>query len=181
MLSIYCGIDWSEQHHDIALVDENGLVVVRNRIAESVAGFGVLTALLREHAGTDALAVPIAIETDRGLLVAALRASGYRVYVINPKAVDRYRDRYRSSRAKSDARDAQLLADIVRTDAVHHRVLGQESSISQSVAVLARAHQDAVWTQSREVNRLRSVLREFFPAALTAFPDLRTRSALGPG
>ncbi len=135
MLSIYCGIDWSEQHHDIALVDENGHVVTRNRIAESVAGFGVLTALLREHAGIDAPNVPIAIETDRGLLVAALRASGYRIYVINPKAVDRYRDRYRSSRAKSDARDAQLLADIVRTDAVPHYNLCRAAGTQHETAM----------------------------------------------
>ncbi len=87
VLSIYCGIDRSEQHHDIALVDDNGHVVACNRIAESTAGFGVLTALLREHAGTDALNVPVSIETDRGLLVAALRASGNRAYVINPNAV----------------------------------------------------------------------------------------------
>lgn len=117
-------------------------------------------------------------EGDRGLLVAALRAAGHRLWGINPKAVDRYRDRHASSRAKSDSADALVLANILRTDRHAHHPLPADSDLARGIAVLARAHQDTVWRRCAEANRLRNLLREYFPAALVAFPDLTTRTAL---
>jgi transposase len=120
--------------------------------------------------------VDIALETDRGLLVAALRATGHRVFAINPKAVDRYRDRYGTSGAKSDPGDALVLANVLRTDRHAHRPLPADSDDVEAIGVLARAHHDAVRRRVAEANRLRNLLREFF--ALAAFPDLTTRTAL---
>jgi transposase len=177
-LEIFCGIDWAERHHDVAVVDSTGRLLGRRRIGDDLAGFSDLTALLVEHAGSDAAAVPVAMETDRGLLVAALRAAGHPVYAVNPKAVDRYRDRHAVSGAKSDPADALVLAHLLRTDRQAHRPLPADTERVQVVRVLARAHQDAVWARSQDANRLRSLLREFFPAALTAFGDLTTRTAL---
>jgi transposase len=176
-LEIFCGIDWSERHHDVALVDEVGTLLARRRISDDLAGFTALSALLAEHTGQPA-GVDVAIETDRGLLVAALRAAGHRIYPVNPKAVDRYRDRHAVSGAKSDPGDALVLAHLLRTDQHAHRPLPADSELGQAVSVLARAHQDAVWARQQDTNRLRSLLREFFPAALTAFPDLTTKTAL---
>jgi transposase len=177
-VTVFCGIDWAERHHDVALVDDTGRVLVATRISDDLAGFTRLCGLLAEHTGEEFTPVDVALETDRGLLVAALRAAGHRVFAINPKAVDRYRDRYAVSGAKSDPRDALVLAHLLRTDADRHRSLPADSQQAEAIGVLARAHQDAVWTRVRDVNRLRSLLREFFPAALTAFPDLSTRTAL---
>jgi len=178
-MAIFCGIDWSERHHDVALVDGEGRVLARRRISDDAAGLTVLAGLLAEHAGGPGCApVDIALETDRGLLVAALRAAGHRVYAINPMAVDRYRDRHRSSRAKSDPADALVLADLLRTDRDRHRPLPDDSEHVAAIAVLARAHHDAVATSVHESARLRSLLREFFPAALEAFPTLHTRTAV---
>jgi transposase len=180
-LEIFCGIDWAERHHDIAVVDQTGRLLGRRRISDDLAGFSDLTALLVEHAGEQGeqvTGVPVAIETDRGLLVAALRAVGHPVYAINPKAVDRYRDRHAVSGAKSDPADALVLAHLLRTDRHAHRPLPADTEQAQVVRVLARAHQDAIWARRQDANRLRSLLREFFPAALTAFPDLTTRTAL---
>jgi transposase len=177
-LEIYCGIDWSESHHDVAVVDQAGVLLGRRRISDDLAGFTDLTVLLAEHAGEGFTAVDVAIETDRGLLVAALRAAGHRIYPINPKAVDRYRDRHSVSGAKSDPGDALVLAHLLRTDRDQHRVLAADSELGQAVGVLARAHQDLVWARQQDTNRLRSLLREYFPAALTAFPDLTTKTAL---
>jgi transposase len=177
-VTVFCGIDWAERHHDVALVDQTGRVLAATRIGDDLAGFTRLCGLLAEHTGGEFTAVDVALETDRGLLVAALKAAGHRVYAINPKAVDRYRDRYAVSGAKSDPRDALVLAHLLRTDAERHRPLPADSEQATAIGVLARAHQDAVWTRTRDVNRLRSLLREFFPAALTAFPDLSTRTAL---
>jgi transposase len=107
---MYCGIDWSERHHDIATVNGDGELVAKRRIAATVDGFDQLVAMLVE-AGDDADApIPVAIETPRRLLVAALRATGRPVYAINPLAAARYRERHAMSGRKSDHADALLLA-----------------------------------------------------------------------
>ena len=98
MEKVYCGIDWAENHHDIALVDAEGTLIAKCRIADSAAGFAELTAMLAEAGDSEDVPIPVAIETSRGLLVAALRATGRLVYPINPMAVARYRERYSVSR-----------------------------------------------------------------------------------
>jgi hypothetical protein len=123
--------------------------------------------------------VIVGIEIDRGLLVEALLAANYQVYAINPMAASRYRDRHATSRAKSDPGDAKVLADLVRTDRHNHRQVAGDSALAAAVKVLARAHQDLIWSRQRQVNHLRNQLREFHPAALAAFgPDLAHPDAL---
>ena len=121
----------------------------------------------------------IGIETDRGLWVEALAAAGYQVYAINPMAVAHYRDRHHVSGAKSDASDAKLLADLVRTDRHNHRPIAGDSAEAEAIKVLARAHQNLIWTRTQHTNRLRSALREYYPATLMAFEDLAHGDALG--
>ncbi|MDX3698134.1 IS110 family transposase [Streptomyces europaeiscabiei] len=169
MTRVFCGIDWAEGHHDIALVDQDGDQLAKLRISDDYPGLCALLELLARHGDSPDSPVPVAIETPRGLLVAALRATGRKVYAINPLAAARYRDRGSVSRAKSDAADARILANILRTDIKTHRPLPTDSELGQAVAVLARAHQDAIWDKGQLVNRLRSHLREYFPAALLAF------------
>jgi len=111
----------------------------------------------------------VGIETDRGLLVRAPLAAGYQVYAVNPLAVSRCRDRHATSRAKSDAGDAKLLADLVRTDRHNHRPIAGDSELAGAIQVLARAHQNLVLSRQRQVNQLRKTLREFYPGALEAF------------
>lgn len=179
MGEIFCGIDWAERHHDVALVDDHGRLLAKRRISDDLSGFSELSGLLAEHSSSQAfLPIDIAIETDRGLLVAALRAAGHRVFGINPKAVSRYRDRRAVSGAKSDPGDALVLADLLRTDRHAHRPLPADTVELAALRVLARAHQDAVWQRQQTANRLRSLLREYFPAALQAFSDLTSRTAL---
>jgi transposase len=122
--------------------------------------------------------VVVGIETDRGLWVQALSAAGYQVYAVNPLAVARYRDRHQVSGAKSDAGDAKLLADLVRTDRHNHRPLSGDSAQAEAVKVLARGHQNLIWARTRHTNALRSALREYYPAALQAFDNLADRDAL---
>ena len=120
----------------------------------------------------------IGIETARGLWVQALGATGYQVFAVNPLAVARYRDRHQVSGAKSDAGDAKLLADLVRTDRHNHRPLAGDSPDVEAIKVLARAHQNLIWARTRHTNALRSALREYYPVALEAFDDLAERDAL---
>lgn len=176
---IFLGDDWSEDHHDVAVMDETGKVLARRRLPEGVAGVGQLHELVAQHVD-DPAQVAVGIETDRGLWVMSLVAAGYQVYALNPLSVARYRERHSTSGAKSDAADAQVLADLVRTDRHHHRTIAGDSPEAGAVKVLARAHQRAIWDRQRQVNRLRSALREFFPAALDAFgTDLAHHDAVG--
>ncbi|MFE9811450.1 IS110 family transposase [Streptomyces sp. NPDC005548] len=166
---VFCGVDWAEDHHDIALVDAGGKQLAKLRISDDAVGFAQLTTLLAEHGDSEDVPIPVAIETSRGLLVACLRATGRPVFAINPLAVARYRDRHSVARKKSDAIDAAALANILRTDMAAHRPLPADSELVQAIAVLARAQQDAVWARGQAQNRLRSQLREFYPAILEAF------------
>src|SRR5271165_4684577 len=175
---IFVGDDWAEEHHDVFLMDEAGRRLGSRRLPEGLAGIGQLHELIAGHA-EESDQVVIGIETDRGLWVGALVAAGYQVYAINPLAVARYRDRHHVSGAKSDASDAKLLADLVRTDRHNHRPVAGDSADAEAIKVLARAHQSLIWTRTRHTNVLRNALREYYPAALVAFDDLAHGDALG--
>ncbi|WP_405970371.1 IS110 family transposase [Streptomyces sp. NBC_00988] len=165
---IYCGIDWAEKTHDVALVDDTGRLVAKRHITDDTSGYKILLDLLAEHGDSEANPIPVAIETPRGLLVAVLRTGTRKIFAINPMAAARYRDRHAVSRKKSDPGDALVLANILRTDMHAHRPLPDDSDLARAIAVLARAQQDATWNRQQIANQLRSLLREFYPAALDA-------------
>jgi len=178
---LFVGDDWAEAHHDVELQDDAGRVLVRRRLPEGVAGLAQLHALIADHLRDDdePSSVLVGIETDRGAWVQALIATGYLVYPINPMQVARYRQRHATSGAKSDPGDAHVLAEIVRTDRAHHRPAAGDSEQAEAVKTVARAHQTMIWTRQRQANQLRSMLREYYPAALVAFgDDLAGRDAL---
>ncbi len=178
---LFLGDDWAEAHHDIELQDGLGRVLVRRRLPEGVAGLAQLHALIADHLddADEPESVIVGIETDRGGWVQALVATGYVVYAINPIQAARYRERHTSSGAKSDPGDAHVLAEIVRTDRNHHRPVAGDSELAEVVKTLARTHQTMIWTRQRQTNQLRSMLREFYPAALEAFgQDLAGRDSL---
>ena len=154
----FLGIDWGEANHDLCLLDQDGAVLAARRIGDGLAGVGELHALVAAHA-QDSTQVAVGIETDRGLLVGALLAAGYQVYAVNPQVVGCYRGHHGSSRAKSDRGDAKVLADLVRTDRHNHRPVAGDSPQVEAVKVLARAHQNLIWSRRRHVNALRSALR----------------------
>jgi transposase len=174
---LFVGDDWAEDHHDVYLMNDTGDRLASRRLPEGLAGIRQLHELIAEHA-QDPFEVVVGIETDRGLWVDALTASGYQVFAINPLAAARYRDRHHLSGAKSDPSDAKLLADLVRTDRHNHRRVAGDSDQAEAIKVLARAHQSLIWARTRHTNALRSALREYYPAALEAFADLAGRDAL---
>ncbi len=171
---IYCGIDWAERTHDVALVDDSGQLLAKRHITDDAAGYKILLDLLAEYGDTVENPVPVAIETSRGLLVAVLRTGKRKVFAINPLAAARYRDRHSVSRKKSDPGDALVLANILRPDMHAHRPLPEDSDLGCAIAVLARAQQDSLWNRQQLANQLRSLLREYYPAALAAFEPWRT-------
>jgi transposase len=177
---LFVGDDWAEDHHDVEVQDESGRRLGRARLAEGVAGIARFHELVGEHLAEDAgpEQVTVGIETGRGPWVQALLAAGYLVYAVNPRQAARYRERHGTSGAKSDAGDAHALADMVRTDAHQLRAVAGDSEQAQAVKLVARAHQTLVWERARQVLRLRSTLREYFPAALEAFGDLAAPDTL---
>ena len=184
---LFVGGDWAEDHHDVELVDATGRRLARARLREGLEGLSRLHALIAERLSQDSADLPaeeaarrvvIGIETDRGPWVQALIAAGYVVFAINPLQVARYRQRHSTSGAKSDAGDAHVLAEIVRLDREHHRPVAGDSPDAEGVKLLARTHQSMIWDRTRQVLRLRSALREFFPAALAAFDDLSAADTL---
>jgi len=179
-MRLFVGDDWAEDHHDVELMDAAARVVGRKRLPEGVAGMARLHALIGEQLGDDGedCEVVIGIETDRGPWVAALVAAGYVVFGVNPLQASRYRERLGVSGAKSDRGDAHMLADMVRTDSRQLRAVAGDSADAAAVKVVARAHKTLIWERTRQVQRLRHQLREYYAAALAAFDDLDAPDAL---
>ncbi len=171
---LFVGDDWAEDHHDVEIQDETGRKLAARRLPEGAAGIARLHELIAAHLEQDGDPgqVAIAIETDRGLWVQALTAAGYQVYGLNPKQVARFKERYNLSGAKSDAADAHALADMVRAERHQLRAVAADTPDAQAIKVVARAHQTLIWERTRHTLRLRSALREFFPAALVAYAGL---------
>jgi transposase len=142
-LRLFAGDDWAEDHHDVELMDAGGRRLAKARLPEGVAGIARLHAMVGGLLGEDAEEedagqVAIGIETDRGPWVAALIAAGYTVYAINPLQAARYRERHGVSGAKSDAGDAHVLADMVRTDSHQLRPVAGDSELAAAVKVVTR-------------------------------------------
>lgn len=184
---LFVADDWAEGHHDVEIVDENGKMLARKRLPEGLEGVTRLHSLIAAQMPDDwvdrdpaeaAGLVKVGIETDRGSWVGSLVAAGYDVFAVNPLSVARYRERHSTSGAKSDAADAHLLAEMVRLDRAHHRPVAQDTALGEAIKLTARTHQSLIWDRSRHVARLRSTLREYFPAALLAFEDLDAPDAL---
>ncbi|ORT46819.1 IS110 family transposase [Frankia sp. KB5] len=177
---LFVGDDWAQDHHDVEVQDETGRRLAKGRLPEGVAGIARLHALIGRHLAEDAgpEQVVVGIETDRGPWVRVLVAAGYQVIAVNPLQAARYRERYSTSGAKSDAGDAHSLADMVRTDRHQLRPVAGDSDTAEAVKIVARTHQNLIWDRTRQTQRLRSALLEFFPAALAAFDDLDTPDAL---
>jgi transposase len=175
---LFVGVDWAEAHNDVLVMDAAGAVLARRRCRVGVEGLAELHGLIGDHADQPDEVI-VGIEIDSGLLVSSLVGAGYAVYAINPLAASRYRDRHATSGAKSDAGDAKLLADLVRTDRHNHRPVAGDSDEAGAIQALARAHQALIWTRQRQVNALRSGLRDYYPGALSVFgTDLDSPDAL---
>ena len=181
---LFIGDDWAEDHHDVEVMDASGRRLAKARLPEGMAGMTRLHAMIGQALGDDIDAedgvawVKIGIETDRGPWVQALVAAGYTVYAVNPLQASRYRERLAVSGAKSDAADAHMLADMVRTDSHQLRPMAGDSADAEAVKVVTRMHKTLIWERTRAGQRLRHALREYFPAALAAFEDLHAGDTL---
>jgi transposase len=180
-LRLFVGDDWAEDHHDVELMEGSGRRLAKARLPEGVAGMARLHTMIGNQIGErpdEDVEVVIGIETDRGPWVAALVAAGYTVMAVNPLQASDFRRRLGVSGAKSDAGDAHVLADMVRTHSHELRPVAGDTSRAEAIKVVARTHKTLIWERTRHTQRLRHALRDYFPAALVAFDDLAAADTL---
>ncbi len=164
------GIDWADTAHVYCLMDEGGTTLASGTIPHTPEGLEMLLAAIRTYASTPQ-DVCVALETAQGLLVGALLDQGFTVYAINPKAVDRHRERFRVAGSKSDLRDAWSLATLLRTDRALYRPLVPDSDAAQELRVLTRDRAELVRTRTMLSNQLTACLKAYFPEFLDLFGD----------
>jgi len=160
----YVGIDWGGEVHVVALVGTTGEVLDEWEVEHAPAAIADLLERLEEAGGPSGLC--IALEPGSPLLMAQLLEAGYRLYPINPKQADRYRDRYFVSGAKDDRRDALVLALAVASDIDRMHELEPESDLSQELLLRAHARTRLVQQRVAQGNRLRDLLKRYYPALL---------------
>jgi transposase len=168
MAHIFVGIDWADDHHDVYVTDDSAKSLDRFTITHSYQGVAELTRRLAEFE-VKPEDILVAIECHQGLLIYSLLDAGYQVYLINPKAMSRYRDRYRMSTSKSDPKDAMVLANILRTDLHLHKPLPTESLDGASLKQLTRAHKSLVQHRVKIVNQMTIELKSYYPVVLQIF------------
>jgi transposase len=173
----FAGLDWASHHHAVCIIDNTGAVSEQFEVTHDAVGLRELLARLHRCAPVPAQ-LSIAIERPSGLLVDALVEAGYPVVPIHPNIVKATRPRYRSHGAKSDASDAYLLADLLRTDGARFHPLQPQSDAIRALRALVRGRDDLVATRVQLANQLRSLLESFWPGAVAVFADIDSPIAL---
>ena len=173
MSTIFAGLDWASRSHAVCVIDDQGRVRLQLEVEHSAAGLAALVRRLRA-----ASVQAIAIERPSGLIVDALVEAGFSVVPIHPNIVKATRPRYRSHGGKSDASDAFLLADLLRTDGHRFQPLCAQSDDIRALRALVRGRDDLVATRVQLANQLRSLLESFWPGAAEVFADVDSPIAL---
>lgn len=169
-LKYFVGIDWGNEQHQACLVDEGGKELAQRSFSHGGRGLAELVAWLRESCSDISNVVGVAIEIPHGPVVDTLLDAGFRVYSINPKQLDRFRDRHTVAGAKDDSRDAFVLGDSLRTDAKLFRFLESSDPAIVRLRELSRLHDSLAGDFRRKANQLREQLIRYFPALLKASP-----------
>jgi transposase len=166
----FVGIDWASATHDVRLLDVQGQEGEHRRVPHAGAALEELADWLVAKSGGHPERVAIAIEITRGAVVEGLLARGFAVFGINPKQLDRFRDRYTVAGAKDDRRDAFVLADTLRTDRGRYRRLAVTPARLIALRALVETQEELGEEERRLTNRLRAVLERYYPQMLTLAP-----------
>jgi transposase len=173
----YIGIDWSEKHHNVCILNEAGASLSRFQVPHTQAGFQRLEQQLAQ-VNEDAADCMVAIETSRNTLVDFLWSRGYTMYILPPNQVKSNRGRHRASRAKDDDSDAFLLADILRTDQGRLIPWQADGDLVQQMRSLLSWIDDLTDSIKRQRNRLRANLLRYYPQPLAAFGNMISQFSL---
>ena len=168
----FAGIDWASQEHRVCLVDADGKIVGERGFAHGGAGLAELCAWLLTLTGAVPAAIAVAIEVPHGPIVETLLERGFQVYAVNPKQLDRFRDRFTVAGAKDDRRDAHVLGDSLRTDRHCFRRLSTEDAMVVELREWSRMTEELQQERNRLANRVREQLWRYYPQALEISDDL---------
>jgi len=161
----YLGVDWADQEHAVWGIDEVGEKITARTVPHTAEGLSEWGRELDEWRA-QGIELWAAIERPEGRVVDFLLDHGVIVYPINPKALDRARDRFRQSGAKSDPFDARVAAEFLRTDHAHLTALQPSSEAAQELKYLTEDCQRLIRQQTRLVNQLTASLKAYYPRAL---------------
>jgi transposase len=170
-------VDWADEFHQVWVSNLEGNKVIEKKVIENVEGFSEFGRWLDESR-TKRIELWAAIEKPHGRIVDFLLDHGVVVYPVNPKALDRARDRFRMSQSKSDSFDAYVLAEFLRTDHGHLRALEPNSDQAQELKLLTRDQYRLVRQKTRLLNQLSRTLKEYYARPLEIFSDLESNIAL---
>lgn len=168
----FVGIDWATEGHAVCVVDRQGVVLGERRFAHSGDGLAALCRWITATVGAGPAEIGVAIEVPHGAVVETLLEQGFVVHSINPKQLDRFRDRFTVAGAKDDRRDAHVLADALRTDGHRFHRLHVEDPLVIELREWSRLADDLQHERVRLSNRVRDQLLRYFPQMLQALPDV---------
>ncbi len=166
----YVGVDWATEAHRVVVLDATRAPVADQVVEHTGAALTALADELIRRVGGEAGRLAVAIEVPRGPVVETLLERGCAVYALNPKQLDRFRDRYSVAGAKDDRRDARVLADALATDRAAFRRLQPDAPAVIRLRELGRMEDDLQQELTRVANRLRDHLLRFYPQVLALCP-----------
>jgi transposase len=169
-------VDWADEFHQVWVSDPDGKKVAEMKVVQQPQAMSEFRRWLHQRKA-EGIELWAAIEKPHGRIVDFLLDHGVVVYPVNPKALDRARDRFRMSQSKSDSFDAYVLAEFLRTDHAHLRALKPSSVQAQELKMLARDHERLMRQKTRLLNQIEITLKEYYPRPLEVFGDLQTKIA----
>ena len=168
----FVGIDWGSETHQVCVVDSDGKTLGQRAFGHSGAGLAEMTDWLLGTTNTEPHAIAVAIEVPHGPVVETMMEHGFTVHSVNPKQLDRFRDRWSPAGAKDDRRDAWTLADALRTDDQAFRRLDPQAPEVVELREWSRIASDLTRDQTRLVNRARQQLWRYYPQFLKVESNL---------
>lgn len=173
--TIFVGVDWADTSHQVWVSSATGALIAERSIAHTGAAIVAMADWLVGLADGDPAAVAVVLETPRGPIVDTLLERGIHVFAINPKQLDRFRDRFSPAGAKDDSRDAEVLSSAVRTDRSALRRLTVDDPLTMQLREYARQDTELGEDLQRLANRLRDHLVRTWPELLQLSPAANER------
>src|SRR3972149_4838821 len=173
---LHCGIDWAWEELTLVIVDDNGIHLKEFKIKNSLDAFFYALSTIRQLCGEQEII--FGIETSNHRIVEFLLSYGYKLYLINPISMDKFRKRYKTSGVKSDCLDAFVIANVLRTDLSTLKIITPKDELTEELGIVLRDRESLVELKTRLTNKLRASLREYFPQALKLFSDISCGGSL---
>ena len=158
----FAGIDWSRNFHQVCVIDHQGSIIGEKSFEHSGRGLFEMAQWIREISDSSCN-ISVAIEVNHGPVVESLIEQNFRVCSINPKQLDRFRDRFSPSGAKDDRKDALVLASALRTDSHHFHLIEPQGIEVMFIRELNRKRAELVEQRTRLINQFREQIWRYYP------------------